>query len=87
MKFSIDLMASTASAQRTPRSSRKLTFFSQYDCEESLGVHVVAQDVARLPGTGGQAFGYSFHSPVMVAHVEQHSMEYHVHAVIGRCSI
>ena len=80
--FSIDLMASTASAQRIPRSSRTLPFFSQYDCAESLGVDVLAQDVSRLPGTGGQAFGYYFPSPNTVRHVVQHLAECHAHAVI-----
>ena len=51
--FSIGLMASTTSAQRIPESSPTLPFFSQYDCPESSGVAVLAQDVSRSPCTGG----------------------------------
>ena len=80
--FSIDLMASTASAQSIPGSSHTLPFFSQYDCPESSGVDVLAQGVSRLPRTGGQAFGYCFPPPVTVGHVVQHLAECHAHAIL-----
>ena len=80
--LSIDLMASTVSAQRIPGSSHTLPFFSQYDCPGSSGVDVLAQDVSRLPHTGGQAFGYCFPPPVMAGHVVQHLAECHAHAVV-----
>ena len=59
-----------------------MPFFSQYDCPEFSGVDVLAQDVSRLPGTGEQAFGYCFPSPVMVGHVVQHLADCHPHAGI-----
>ena len=77
--FSINLMASTASAQRIPGSSHTLPFFSQYDCP---GSDVLAQDVCRLPRTGEKAFGYYFSPPAMVGHVVQHLAECHAHAVV-----
>ena len=80
--FSIDLMASTASAQRIPQSTETLPFFSQYDCEGSLGVDVLAQDVSRVPITGEPAFGYCFPPPVMAGHIVQHLAECRAHAVI-----
>ena len=75
-------MASTSSVQCIPGSSRALPLFSQYDCEGSSGVDVLAQDVSRLPGSEVQAFGYCFPPPVMVGHIVEHSAECHAHAVI-----
>ena len=80
--FSIDLIPSTASAQRIPGSSHTLPFFSQYDCPESLGVDVSAQDVSRLPRTGEQTLGYCFPPSGMVEHIVQHLAECHAHAVV-----
>ena len=74
-------MASTASVQCIPGSSRALPFFSQYDCEGSPEADVPAQDVSRVPGTEVQAFGHCFPPPVMVGHIVQHFAECHAHAV------
>ena len=80
--FTIDLMASDASAQRIPESDVVLPFFSRYDCEGSSGVDVFAQDVSLRPGSLDRAFGYCFPPPVMAGHVVQHLAECHAHAVI-----
>ena len=80
--FNIDLMASTASAQRPPGDTETLPFFSLYDCEGSSGVDVLSQDVSRVPGTGEPAFGYGFPPPVMAGHIVQHLAECHARAVI-----
>ena len=61
--YTIDLMASTVSAQRIPQGARTLPFFSQYDCAGSSGVDVFAQDVSRVPGTGEPVFGLCFPTP------------------------
>lgn len=53
-------MTFSESAQKVPGRNNKLSFFSQYDCEGSLGTDVLAQDIARLPGTGEKKFGYRF---------------------------
>ena len=63
--FNLDLMASTASAQRVPPSPHTLPFSSQYNGAGSSGVDVLAEDVARVPGIGEPAFGYCFPAPVM----------------------
>ena len=80
--FSIDPMASKASAKRIPGSSHTLPLFSQYDCPESSGVDVLAQDASRLPCTSGRAFGYCFPPPVRVGHVVKHMAECHAHTVV-----
>lgn len=79
--FNIDLMACTASAQRSPQG-RPLRFFSQYSCAGTAGVDVLAQDVSVLPVTNEEAFGFCFPPPVMVGPVLQHLRECHAHAVL-----
>ena len=73
--FTIDLMASTASAQRIPQSARTLPLFSRYDCAGPSGVDVLAQDVSRVPGIGEPAFGFVSPPPVMAGHLVQHLAE------------
>lgn len=81
--FNIDLMASTASAQRVPGGSTEaLPFFSQYGCEGSSGVDVLSQDVSKIPGTRETAFGYSFPPPVMAGHILQQMAEGNAHAML-----
>lgn len=80
--FSIDLMASTVSTKCVPQSSRTLPFFSQYACEGSSGVDVLAQDVSCVPCAGEPAFGFCPPPPVMVGHVVQHLAECEARAVI-----
>lgn len=80
--FNVDLMACTASVQRSPQNGEALPFFSQYDCAGSGGLDVLAQDVARVPGTSIPAFGYCFPPPVMAGHIVQHLAECHAHAVV-----
>ena len=80
--FNIDLMASAESAQRIPRSTGTLPFFSQYDCVRSSGVDGLAQDDSRVPIAGEQAFGYCFPPPLVVGHIMQHLAECQAHAAI-----
>ena len=80
--FNLDLMASTESARRIPRSTGILPLFSQYDCPGSCGVDALAQDVSKVPVTGEQAFGYCFPPPVMAGHIAQRLTECEAHAVI-----
>ena len=70
----IDLMPSTASAQRVPPSPQTLPSFSRYDSAGSSAVEigVLAQEVERLPGTGGPAVGYCSLAPVMAGHIAHH---------------
>ena len=79
--FNIDLMACSASAQRS-RQNTPLPFFSHYSCAGSAGVDVLAQDVSTLPTTGEQAFGFCFPPPLLVGHVLQHFQECRARAVI-----
>ena len=79
--FNIDLMACSASAQRS-RQGARLPFFSHFSCAGSAGVDVLAHDVSILPGTTEQAMGFCFPPPVMVGHVLQHLRECEAHAVI-----
>lgn len=80
--FDIDLMACTASAQLSPHTGARLTFVSLYNCPESAGVDVFAQDVANMPGKAEPAFGYCFPPPIMAGHMVQHLAECQAHAVI-----
>lgn len=80
--FNVDLMACTASAQRSPVTGVTLPFFSRYHCEGTSGVDVLAKNLAVLPGTAVPAFGFCFPPPVMVGHVVQRLAECHAHAVI-----
>ena len=80
--FNVDLMASTASAQRVPGNAGTLPFFSQFHCEGSSGADVLSQDVSRVQGTGESAFGYCFPPPGMAGHILQHMAECSAHAVI-----
>ena len=79
--FNIDLMACTASVQRSP-DGRPLRFMSHYSCAGTAGVDVLAHDVSVLPGTGDEAFGFCFPPPVMVGPVLQHLRECQAHAVL-----
>ena len=80
--FNMDLMASTASAQRVSGNAGTLPFFSQFHCEGSSGADVLSQDVSRIPGTGESAFGHCFPPPGMAGHKLQHMAECNAHAVI-----
>lgn len=79
---SIDLMACTASSQRFPLTGAPLPLFSRYDCAGSLGLDVLARDVAVLSGTTVPAFGFCPPPPVMVGHVVHCLAEYGVHEVV-----
>lgn len=80
--FNVDLMACSASAQCSPVSGFPLPFFSHFDCPGSAGVDVLAHNVAVVPGTVEEAFGFCFPPPVMVGHVVQHLAECKAHAVV-----
>ena len=80
--FSIDLMACNASAQRSPVTGEQLPFFSRFHCDGTSGMDMLAQDVAKMPGRGGRAFGFCFPPPLMVGHVVQHLRECRAHAVV-----
>lgn len=80
--FDVDLMACSASAQRSPSGGQVLPFFSQYDCPGSAGSDVLAQDVSLVPGADTLAFGFCFPPPIMAGHVVQHLAECRAHAVV-----
>lgn len=80
-EFNVDLMASTESAQLTPGGTR-LPFFSRYQCQDSAGVDVFAQDVSVVPGATTRAFGSCFPPPIMVGTVVQHLFECRARAVV-----
>lgn len=80
--FNIDLIACNASVQASPATGAPLLFFARYHCAGTARTDMLAQDVAVLPGTGGEAFGFCFPPPLMVGHVVQHLRECHVHAVV-----
>ena len=73
----IGLMESTASAQRVPPSPQTSPSFSRYDNAGFSGVevHVLAQDVARLSGTGEPGVGYCYLAPVVARHIVHHLAE------------
>ena len=79
----IDLTASTASAQR-PSESPGVASFSRYESAGSSGVEidVLAQDVARAPGTGEPAAGCCSLAPIMAGHIAHYLAECQAHAVI-----
>ena len=58
----MDLMASTASAQRPPTTSRQtsktLPFYSRYHTDGTSGIDVLAQDVSKKPDPGKPCFGF-----------------------------
>ena len=68
--FDMDLMASTASAQRPPTTSRQtsktLFFYSRYHTDGTSGIDVLAQDVGKIPDSGKPCFDFCFPSPSMV---------------------
>ena len=82
----IDLMPSTASAQRVPPSPQASPSFSRYASAGSsvVEVDVLAQDVARIPGTGEPAVG-CYLAPIMAGYIAHHLAECQAHAVL--CSI
>lgn len=80
--FDLDLMACTSSAQASPITGLRLPFFSRFSCPGSAGTDMLAQNVAVMPGTSMQAFGYCFPPPKMAGHVLQHLEECRAHAVL-----
>ena len=56
-------------------SPAAVAFLSQYTCADTVGVDVLAQDVAVLPGTHEEAFGFDCPPLVMVGPVLQQLRE------------
>ena len=84
--FDMDLMATTASSQRSPSHGdghgRPLPFYSRYHTAGSSGIDVLAQDVGRMPSSTDPCFGYCFPPPQMVWVVTTHLRECRARAVI-----
>lgn len=80
--FNIDLMAFSASVQRSPDTGVALPFFSRYHCEGTSGVDVLARNLAVLPGTAVPAYGFCPPPPVIFGHIVQRLAECRAHAVI-----
>ena len=83
--FSIDLIASFASAHCIPATAQgagnRLPCFTRYACDASAGVDLFAQDVACLPGEIARAFA-CFLSIVLANPAVQHLAEQKAHAVV-----
>lgn len=78
----VDLMACSASVQKSPASGFTLPFFSRYCCRGSPGSDVRGQGVSRLSGAGTPVFGFSFPPPLKAGHVVQSLAEGKAHAVV-----
>ena len=84
--FDMDLMASTASAQRPPSpqgmSGQALPFYSRFHTKGTAGVDVFTQDVGRMPDKESPCFGFCFPPPSMVGILVSHLQACHARAVL-----
>lgn len=84
--FDMDLMATTASAQRIPTGNvgegSALAFYSRFNTAGSAGMDVLSQDVSTMPGSQQACFGFCFPPTSMVGVVLQHLEEREAHAVV-----
>lgn len=84
--FDMDLMATTASAQRIPAGNvgegSSLPFYSRYNTAGSSGTDVLSQNINKMPGSQRECFGFCFPPTSMVGVVLQHLEEQKAHAVV-----